>query len=40
MKKYLTVPIIATVVMALWVLTGLVFLPTAEADKPDIYGFA
>ena len=40
MKKYLTVPIIATVVMALWVLKGLVFLPKAEADKPDIYGFA
>ena len=40
MKKYLTVPIIATVVMALWVLMGLVFLPKAEADKPDIYGFA
>ena len=40
MKKYLTVPIIATVVMALWVLKGLVFLPKSEAEKPDIYGFA
>ena len=29
MKKYLTVPIIATVVMSLWVLMGLVFLPKA-----------
>ena len=29
MKKYLTVPIIATVVMALWVLMGLFFLPKA-----------
>ena len=40
MKKYLTVPIIATVVMTLWVLKGLVFLPKAGVDKPDIYGFA
>ena len=43
MKKYLTNPpghIFVTLVMALWVLKGLVFLPKVEADKPDIYGFA
>ena len=40
MKKLPVVPIIAVVVMALWVLIGLVSLPKAESGKPDIYGFA
>ena len=38
MKK-LSVPIAAVVIMSLWALKGLVFMPNVADGQPDLYGF-